>query len=270
MGDDQASDERLMKELDRIYLRISDLERPQSPAPNNPGNVGQDSGQEVKLHEKVIPFPKPPQQGVSRDPTRNPTRIPVTSRKASEDVLERKRKPWYKSYLFLPFPVISLLIVCLIIFTPLVIGPRNKDKTKRYQQTFSVPTKALAPAETEDFGQKIEREQEPEMQSDPTTKPVVSLIQKSHYTVQVGAFENWEVTCRLMEELRDKGLECRWAEIQTENGGFLYRVFSGYFESSNEANEYMRKCGMVNDYPGSFVREISSNEAQSVLPSNAN
>ncbi len=256
MRDDQASDETLMKELDRMYLRIADLEKPQALAQNNPDDRGQDSGQEAKIHEKIIPFPK--------------ARIPVASRKTSEDKLEYKRKPWYRSYLILPFPVIILLIVCLIISTKL-IGPRNKEKTKTYQQTFSVPAESLAPAETEDFGQKTEeREQDFEMQPDSTTKPVISLAQKNHYTVQVGAFENWEITCNLLKELRDKGLECHWAEIKTGNGGSLYRVFSGYFENSNEANEFMRKRGIVDDYPDSFAKEISSNEAQSVLPPKAN
>ncbi len=255
MRDDQTSDEKLMKELDRMYLRIADLEKLQSPAQTISGDRSQDSGQEVKLNEKIIPFPN---------------RIPVASRKTSEDKLEYKRKPWYRSYLILPFPVIILLIVGLIISTEL-IGPRNKEKTNTYQQTASVPAEALAPAEREDFGQNIEeREQEFEMQPDQTTKPVVSLTQKSHYTVQVGAFENWEVTCNLMEELRGKGLECRWVETKTENGSHLYRVSSGYFENSNEANEFMRERGILNDYPDSFVREISSSEAQTVLPPKAN
>ncbi len=99
---------------------------------------------------------------------------------------------------------------------------------------------------------------------------MLSLTEKRHYTVQVGAFRNWENTRDFIGVLQKKGLEGDWVEINTVDGDTLYRVFSGDFIDSNEAVKFMKDSGIFTDYPGSFVREIPSREGKRHLPPGAN
>jgi len=257
MKDDQASEEKVMKELDRMYLRVADLESGQVPAQNNPDERDQNSDHRVATHEKVIPFPVRGIHEISEAP--------------SEDKLRRKRKPWYRSYLMISFSVIFLLLISLLIITKIIIAFRDEERAETRQMTLPIPHERLAPAQTEDTGQDIEkRGQKAELQPDQTTKPVLSLTQKRHYTVQIGAFRNWKNARDLIEALQKKDLGGYWVEVNTKDRGPLYRVFSGYFMERNEATEFMKDKGILNDYPGSFVREISSNEGERDLLPGAN
>jgi hypothetical protein len=257
MKDDQSSEEKVMKELDRMYLRVADLESGQVTAQNNPDECEQNSDHRVATHEKVIPFPVREIHEISEAPP--------------EDKLRRKRKPWYRSYLMISFPVIFLLLISLLIIAKIIIASRDAERAETPQIALPAPLDQLAPAHTEDTGQGIEkRKQKAGLQPDQTTKPVLSLTQKRHHTVQVGAFRNWENTRDLIEGLQKKGLEGYWVEINTKDGGTLYRVFSGYFMGRNEATEFMKDKSILTDYPGSFVREISSNKGERDLLPGAN
>jgi cell division septation protein DedD len=257
MRDDHASEEKLMKELDRMYLRVADLESGQGAAQNNPDERDHNSNQRASTHEKVIPFPA--------------SRIHVLSGEPTEDQRRRKRKPWYRSYLIISLSVIFLLVISLLILSKLIIARRDAERAETHQITVPIPLERSAPVQTEDAGRGIEkREQRAELQPDQITKPVLSLTQKRHYTVQVGAFRNRGNTRDLIGALQKKGLKGYWVEINTKDGGTWYRAFCGYFMKRNEAAEFMRDKGILKDYPGSFVCEISSNEGEPDLPSGAN
>ena len=239
MRDDQSSEEKLMKELDRMYLRVADLESGQVAAQNNPDEREQNSDQKTATHEKVIPFPLHRIREISGEP--------------SEDKLRRKRKPWYRSYLMVSLPVIFLLLISLLIIAKIIIASRDAERAETRQMTLPIPHERVAPAQTEDTGQGIEkRGQKAELQPDQTTKPVLSLTQKRHYTVQLGAFRNWKNARDLIEALQKKGLEGYWVEVNTKDRGTLYRIFSGYFMERNEATEFMKDKGILKDYYVSY------------------
>src|SRR5512139_1308631 len=70
MRDDQSSEEeKLMKELDRMYLHVADLESGQITAQNNPDEPDQNSGHRAANHEKVIPFPVRRSREISGEPS---------------------------------------------------------------------------------------------------------------------------------------------------------------------------------------------------------
>jgi cell division septation protein DedD len=247
MKDDQASEEKLMKELDRMYIRVADLESGVTKQ-DIPDEYDQDPDRKASNQQKVIPFPV---RGIH-----------VTSGQPSGYKMKRKRKPWYRSYLMVSF-VIFLLLISLIILTKLVITPRDSENAGTHQLTFPIRLERSAPGQTKDTGQGIEnKEQESALEPEENLKPAFPLPQEGHYTVQVGAFCSLENARNLIEALRKKGLEGYWAEINTENRGTLYRVYSGYFMDKNEASRFMRERGILKDLPDSFVREIVSNEGK--------
>jgi cell division septation protein DedD len=91
-------------------------------------------------------------------------------------------------------------------------------------------------------------------------KPGTPLVRKSYYVIQVGAFRNLENARELTEALEKKGLDAYWTATDRKGGGTLYKVFSRRFVDRNEAVKYMTDNKISNDYPDSFVREISFSE----------
>jgi hypothetical protein len=45
--------------------------------------------------------------------------------------------------------------------------------------------------------------------------------------------------------------------MESKSRKIIYIVFSGYFTDKNEAAEFLKRKGILDDYPDSFVREIS-------------
>ncbi len=83
------------------------------------------------------------------------------------------------------------------------------------------------------------------------------FTQNKHYAVQVGAFRNWGNASQRIDALREKDLEPYWVEIQSKSRRIIYIVFSGYFANRNEATEFLKRQGILKNYPDSYVREIS-------------
>jgi hypothetical protein len=63
-----------------------------------------------------------------------------------------------------------------------------------------------------------------------------------------------------MEVFKREGLEAYWISRQSRSGGILYIVFVGHFMDRNEAAKFVKGKSILNDYPDSFVRMISSSE----------
>ena len=248
MKNDQASEDKLMSELDGMYLRVADLERGRiATRVDNPDVYEQNSDERLATHEKVIPFPV---RGT-----------PVVLGEPSEDRASLGTKLRYRSYLMVSLTVILLLLASIIILVELTLVPQDSEEMKSRQLIFPVQEERLAPAHREYTIQGVEkRGQKAELLPDQSTKPGLSSIQKRHYTVQIGAFQNWKNSRELLATLQKKGLDSHWDETDTRDRGVLYRVFSGYFTDRREATEFMRDRGILKDYPGSFIREISTKE----------
>jgi len=175
MKNDQASEEKLMKELDRMYLCVADLEKGRiATRVDNPDEYEQNSDERLATHEKVIPFPV--------------HRTPVISGEPSED--RSRTKLWYRSYLMVSFPVIFLLFVTIIILVQLTIVPQDSEKKKSRQLTLPVQGERLTPVHREHPIQGVEKGgQGAKLLPDQPTRPGFPLTQKRHYTVQIGALK---------------------------------------------------------------------------------
>jgi len=251
MKDDQASEERLMGELDRMYRNVADIESCQAPVEHhhNPYEHEQISDPEASTHAKIIPFPE--------DRIHLPPGEPSD---VSEEEPKRQTKPSYRPYLIVAsFPLIFLVFVLVIISFKEMIAPPRSEKGDPHQLTFPIRSTPSPPVRAEeDVPQSIEeRQQEVETMPHQTVESNFPFAQKRHYAVQVGAFRNWENASERIDALRKKDLEPYWVEMQSKRRSIIYIVFSGYFTDRNEAAEFLKRKGILNTYPDSFVREIS-------------
>lgn len=251
MKDDQASEEKLMGELDRMYRNVADIESCQTRVEHNhnPYEREQISDQEASPHAKIIPFP--------RDRIHLPS---GESSDASEEEPRWKRKRSYRPYLIVAsFSLIFLAFALVNIPLKGMIVPLGSEKGDPHQSTFPIHSTLSPPVHREeDVLQNIEeRQQRAETMPHQTVESNSPFTQKRHYAVQVGAFRNWENASQRMDALRKKDLEPYWVEIQNKSRRIIYIVFSGYFTDRNEAAEFLKRKGILNDYPDSFVSEIS-------------
>jgi len=251
MKDGEASEENLMGELDRMYRHVADIEGCQAQAEHNhnPNEPEQISGQETSTHAKIIPFPGHRIHLPSGEPS-----------DASEEESRGKRRPSYRPYLIVAsFSLIFLVFVLVIIPLKGVMAPSGSKKGEPHQLTSPIYSTPSPPVQTkEDVLQNIEgRQQKAETMPHQTFGSNSPFTQKGHYAVQVGAFRDWENASERIDALRKKDLEPYWVEIQSKSRRIIYIVFSGYFADRNEAAEFLKRKGILNNYPDSYVREIS-------------
>jgi len=251
MKDDQASEENLMGELDRMYRHVADIESCQAQVEHNPNSNGSEkiSGQEASTHAKIIPFPEHRIHLPSGEPS-----------DASEEESRRKRTRSYRSYLIgASFSLIFFVFVLAIIPLKGMMAPLGSKKGEPHQLTSLLYSTPSPPAQTEGgVLQHIEeRQQKAETMPHQTFRSNSPFTQQRHYAVQVGAFRNWENASERMDALRKEDLEPYWVELQSKSRRIIYIVFSGYFEDRNEAAEFLKRKGILNNYPDSYVREIS-------------
>jgi len=228
MKKERASEEKLIRELDSLYQRVADIEGGASTDP------------------KIIPFPI--------------QRAQVPSGETMEDDQKFRRKPSYRFHFTVAsLSVVFLSLLLIMIIAKVFVAPRGPEIGDTHPSTFAIHSLPSPPVQKEhEAGQNTEeRVKKPESISNETMKPGTSLIQKSYYLIQVGAFRNLENARDLTEALEKKGLDAYWTAMDRKGGGTLYRVFSRRFVERNEAVKYMADNKISNDYPDSFVREIS-------------
>ena len=251
MKDEQASEEKLMGELDRMYRHVADLESSQAAVEHdhNPYEHEQISDQVASTHAKIIPFPG--------------HRIHLPAGEPSEEEPRQKRKSSYRPYLIVAsFFVIFLAFILIIIPLKVIIAPRGSEKGDPRQSTFPIHLTPSPPVQKEEeVLQNIEeRQQKAETIPHQTMEPISPFTQERYYAVQVGAFRKRKNASELIDAFQKKDLEAYWIEMDSKSRRTIYIVFSGYFADRNEAAKFMKEKDILKNYPGSFVREISSEE----------
>jgi cell division septation protein DedD len=254
MKDDQASEEKLMGELDRMYRHVADVESCQAGVEHNhnPHEHEQISDQEASTHAKIIPFPGHRIHLPSGEPS-----------DVSEEEPKRKRKPSYRPYLIVAsFSSIFLVFVFVVIPLKGMIAPPVSERLDPHQLTFPIHSTPSPPVQTEEDGLQNIEERQPKIETMPhqTFESNSPFTQERHYAVQVGAFRNWQNASQRIDALRKEDLEPYWVEIQSKSRRITYIVFSGYFTDRSEAAEFLKRKGILNNYPDSYVREISLQE----------
>jgi septal ring-binding cell division protein DamX len=254
MKDDQASEENLMGELDRMYRTVADIEGVQAQADrhNDPNEPEQMSGQGTSTHAKIIPFPGHRIHSPSAEP-------PDPSGEESS----QKSRPFYRVYLIgVSLPLIFLVFVLVVIPLKGMMATPGSEKGEPRQLTPRVYSTPSPPVQTdEDVLQSIKEKQHKAATMPHQTLGANSLsVGEKHYAVQVGAFRDWENASQRIDALRNKDLDPYWIEIKGKSRRIHYIVFSGYFADRNEAADFLKHNGFLNNYPDSYVREISSQE----------
>jgi cell division septation protein DedD len=61
------------------------------------------------------------------------------------------------------------------------------------------------------------------------------------YSIYLGSYKTRERVERAISEYRNKGLSPYWVKVDLGDKGVWYRVFSGYFQKREQANEFIKK-----------------------------
>ncbi len=89
-------------------------------------------------------------------------------------------------------------------------------------------------------------------------KPEKPLPRAEYYSIQIGAFRNFENARNFVEVLEREGLDTFWIRSKTKKRGRLYKVFVGRFTNKNETTGFLKNKKILNDHPGSFIRTVES------------
>jgi cell division septation protein DedD len=163
--------------------------------------------------------------------------------------------------------ILFALVLILTILKPM-ITPRASNLGYVQQSTVAPPSELVEPPSV---SPSVQTKQEVVLNTEGNEEKKESISQEikkadnlftrnGYYTIQVGAFHEWENVRDLMEVFEREGLEAYWISRESRNRGILYRVFVGRFMDRNEAVEFVKGRRILNDYPGSFIRVISSSE----------
>ena len=246
MKDGPPSEEALMNELDNVYRRVANLENGEAAAERDLHALEQKHPPDnsASPHEKIIPFPA--------------HRIHASSAEATEGEPKQKKKPSYRP----PVIVASLSMTFLGLTLIVILGRAMMESGDKDRSNFPAHRASSPSVRSEQTAsQPVEKtKKKGEFISPETKKSRYRSTETGDYAVQVGAFRNLENARTLVDALNTKGLDAYWITMGSKNGEVLYHVFSGHFIDKNEAAEFMNKRKILSDCPGSFVREIPSNE----------
>ena len=257
MKDKQRSDEELFDELDTMYQRVADLEGKEA-APEHPSTAydyGETTEEAASSHGTVVSSPGHRTHAILEKPFKNK--------------LGQNKKWFYRRIIIIPMSL-SLILFALVLILTIVkpmITPRGSNLGYVQQSTVAPPSELVEPPSAspsvqtkQEAMQNTEGNVEKKESISQGNKKADNLLtQNGYYAIQVGAFHNGKTLATLWKSLKE-GLEAYWISRESRNRGILYRVFVGHFMDRNEAAEFVKGKRILNDYPGSFIRVISSSE----------
>jgi cell division septation protein DedD len=250
MKETEASEEKLINELDSMYRRVAHLERSQAgfDGENPRDHEMQTAMTAASPPKKVVPLPV--------------SRVMHSIGEAIEAKPGQERRPSNRRY------IVGLSAsIAFLGLIPVVLMLGKMSLAPRGSRPEGTSSSSIAPQATSPSA--VERDQLAVRDSDETTAQgsAASGIGKGNpspggktYTIQVGAFHQWENARDLMETLKRKGLEASWTDRGSKSGTFLYKVFCGHFTDGKEAIAFMKDKQILTDYPDSFVREAPGSE----------
>jgi cell division septation protein DedD len=257
MKDKQISEEELFDELDAMYRRVADLERGEEASEHDriSDEYSQITNKATSTRGNVISFPE--------------LRIRAVPGKPLEKKPEQKKKRSHRlTIVAASFSLIMLALILMITILKPMTPPQQFKIDDTRQSKVATPSalekhpSESPPVQTNHVA--IPNSQE-EVEKAKTTsqeimKPDNPLSQNKHYAIQVGAFRNWENVRDLIEISKEKGLDAYWISMESKNMGIVYKVFVGHFMDAAEAAKFVKEKKTLNNYPGSFIREISPSE----------
>lgn len=257
MKDKQISEEQLFDELDAMYRRVADLERGEeaSERDRSPEEYSQITDQATSTRGKVISFPE--------------LRTRAVPGKSLEKKPEQKKKRSHRlTIATASFSLITLAFILMITVLKPMTPPQRFKIDDTPQSKVATPSALVKhPSEsprvqTDQVAiQKTQEEVEKAKTiSQGIVKPDNPSSQNKHYAIQVGAFRNWENVRDLIEFSKERGLDAYWISMESKNMEIVYKVFVGHFMDTDGAAKYLKEKKILNNYPGSFIREIAASE----------
>lgn len=254
MKDKQISEEELLDELDIMYRRVADIERREAASEHDssPYEHGQIADKATSTRGKVISFPEHRIRAVPETPLRE---------KPEQD----KKRSYRLTVIAASFSLIMLALILIITILKPMIFPQRSKMGDTHQSNVATPS-ALEKHPSESPAVQTEQEALQNTQgevekaktiSQGIMKPDNPLSQNRYYAIQVGAFRNWKNVLDLIEVFKKKGLDAYWMSMESKDMGILYKVFVGHFMDTDEAAEFVKEKKILNNYPHSFIREIS-------------
>jgi len=257
MKDKQISDEELFDELDTMYRRVADLERREAASEHDRSHYEyrQITDKATSTRGKVISFPEHRIRGISGKPLK----------KKPE---QNKKRSYRLTIIATSFSLIMLAFILMITILKPITPPQRFKIGDTHQLTVATPS---APEKHPSESPQVQTDQEAMQNtqeevekaksiSQEIMKPDNPLPQNRYYAIQVGAFRNWKNVRDLIEVFKKKGLDAYWISMESKNMGTLYKVFVGHFMDTNEAAEFVKDKKILNNYPDSFIRDISASE----------
>jgi len=257
MKDKQISEEELFDELDAMYRRVADLEKGEEASEHDgsPDEYSRITDQATSTRGKVISFPE--------------HRIRTIPGKPLEKKPEQKKRRSHRlTIVAASFSLIMLAFILMITMLKPMTPPQRFKKDDTHQLNVATPSvleKHTSESPSVQTDQAALQNSQEEVEKAKTTsqgimKPDNPLSQNKYYAIQVGAFRNWKNVRDLIEVSKENGLDAYWISMQSKNMGIVYKVFVGHFMDTDEAAKFVKEKKVLNNYPGSFVREISPSE----------
>jgi cell division septation protein DedD len=257
MKEKQLSEEELFDELDAMYRRVADLEKGEEASEHDrsPDEYNQIADQATSARGKVISFPE--------------HRIRAIPGKPLEKKPEQKKRQSHRlTIVASSFFLIMLAFILMITMLKPMPPPQRFKIDDTYQLNVATPSvlekhiSESPPVQTDQAAMPNSQEEveKAETTSQGTMKPDSPSSHNKYYAIQVGAFRNWKNVRDLIEVSKEKGLDAYWISMESKNTGTVYKVFLGHFIDTDEAAKFVKEKEIFNNYPGSFIREISPSE----------
>jgi len=133
--------------------------------------------------------------------------------------------------------------------TPPSAAPQKSQPAARQETPQPATSQANSPAEKQTSDAKSQTQivpdtprsarQQTEQQTPP--EPPLQPMDRGGWAIQLGAFGSEENAAKLINKLQQKGYITRLHTANTSSGGFLHKVWIGYFKTREDAVKYARQ-----------------------------
>jgi cell division septation protein DedD len=241
-----------------MYQRVADLEGEEtaSDQPSTPYEYGETTGEAASGYGTVVSSTGIRTHAIPGEPFKKKR--------------GRNKKWYYRRNLMIPMSLFLIAFVFILISTLVkpMITPRGSNLGYVQQKTVAPPSELAKPpsappsvqTEQEVIQKAEENVDKKESNSQGNRRNDNAFTRNGNFAIQVGAFHEWENARDLMEVFKREGVEAYWISRQSRSRGILYIVFVGHFMDRNEAAKFVKGNGILNNYPDSFIRMISSSE----------
>ncbi len=282
MKDKQISEEELLDELDTMYQRVADIEKEeaeQTPPPLPPPQKIKPIQKKRRPYRTIIVAasvffivlasifaitifdPMTLLQRLKTGSTQPATIVTPRAPSKRPAVAPSPAAPKPPAVATSPEAPKSPAVATSSAAPPSPSIAPSSAATKPTPESTPVQTKQEAVKRGEGQPEKAtSKPQEASSNPQEIVKPNKPAPRGRYYAIQVGAFGDMENVREVVEAFKKEGLEAYWITVKSKRSASLHRVLVGQFTNENEAAQFLKDKKILNNYPDSFVKEISSSK----------